>query len=427
MKKRNVLVFPGGTEVGLEIYQALRVCKEVTLYSAGQQVSNHAPYVFSRHYVAPSVHDADWIGCLNRIIVEQEIDYVFPAHDDTVLALAENTSLIKARVVSSPLRTCAVSRSKSSTYRLFDELLPVPQAFSHPTEVNAFPVFVKPDARQGSLGTYLASNRQHLELILKYSSDNLLILEYLPGDEYTVDCFSSRDKGLLYCGARQRLRTKNGISMNGRLENDGVFENYAQIISSQLIFHGAWFFQVKRDSSGVCKLLEIAPRIAGTMALHRVLGVNFPLLSIYEQEGIPIEIRPNRLSVEIDRALVNRYRHDVTYGTVYVDLDDLLIVDCRLNVELIRFLVQCANRGVHLKLLTKHGSDLTETLQRFRLAGFFDQVIHLDKSARKADYITERDAIFLDDSFSERKQVSERLGILTFDGSMIEMLLDDRV
>jgi carbamoyl-phosphate synthase large subunit len=397
------------------------------MYSAGQQESNHAPYVFSRHFVVPSVHDADWIGCLNQVIVEQGIDYVFPAHDDVVLALAENASQIQARVVSSPHRTCAVTRSKSRTYRLFSGHLPVPRLYSDPVEEQAFPVFVKPDASQGSRGTRLVLNRQDLDAILGRTPDDLLIMEYLPGDEYTVDCFSLRDSGLLYFGARQRVRTRSGISMNSRLENDAVFEEYARIISSQLTFHGAWFFQIKRDCSGICRLLEIAPRIAGTMALHRVLGVNFPLLSIYEQEGIPIEIRPNRLDVEIDRALANRYRHQVTYNAVYVDLDDLLILDGKVNVDLIRFLFQCANRGLRLILLTKHGSDLTETLQRYRLAGFFDQVIHIDKSACKADYITEHDAIFIDDSFTERKQVSERLGLLTFDGSMLEMLMDDRM
>jgi hypothetical protein len=426
MKKRKVLVFPGGTEIGLEINHALRLCKDVELFSAGQQISNHAPFVFSRHFIVPSVHHAEWVDCLNQVIMEQGIDYVFPAHDDIVLALARNASQIKARVVSSPSRTCAITRSKSQTYKLLEGRLPVPHVYNDPADVESFPVFVKPDARQGSIGTYLVSNRQQLDCVIKKGLDDLLLLEYLPGEEYTVDCFSSREKGLLYCGARQRVRTRSGISMNSRLETDPLFEEYAHVISSHLSFHGAWFFQIKKDSSGVCKLLEIAPRIAGTMALHRVLGINFPLLSIYEEEGIPIEIRPNPLDIEIDRALVNRYRHQIFYKTVYVDLDDLLILNGKVNVDLIRFLFQCVNRGVRLKLLTKHASDVTQTLQMYRLSGMFDQVIHLEKSASKADYITDQEAIFLDDSFSERKQVSERLGLLTFDGSMLEVLLDDR-
>jgi len=45
----------------------------------------------------------------------------------------------------------------------------------------------------------------------------------------------------------------------------------------------------------------------------------------------------------------------------------------------------------------------------------------------KSAFISEKDAIFIDDSFSERKEVHTRLGVPTFDCSMIEMLFDDRV
>lgn len=55
MKQLSVLVFPGGTEIGLEIWRSLKDCKEIRLYSAGSEVSNHAPYVFARHFNLPSV------------------------------------------------------------------------------------------------------------------------------------------------------------------------------------------------------------------------------------------------------------------------------------------------------------------------------------------------------------------------------------
>jgi tRNA isopentenyl-2-thiomethyl-A-37 hydroxylase MiaE len=53
-------------------------------------------------------------------------------------------------------------------------------------------------------------------------------------------------------------------------------------------------------------------------------------------------------------------------------------------------------------------------------------VIQLEKTAQKADYITEPDAILIDDSFCERKAATDRLGIHTFYASMLEMLRDSR-
>ncbi|MBC1258927.1 ATP-grasp domain-containing protein, partial [Trichormus variabilis] len=84
-----------------------------------------------------------------------------------------------------------------------------------------------------------------------------------------------------------------------------------ELITQKLNFYGVWFFQLKQDKCGEYKLLEIAPRVAGAMAFHRVQGINFPLLSIYEQERVPIEIINNKFDLTMDRALINRYTHNV--------------------------------------------------------------------------------------------------------------------
>lgn len=426
MKRYNVLIFPGGTEIGLEIQRALSQCKEIYLYSAGALVSNHAPFVFARHFSVPSVHEPTWLDSLNQIVAEKEIDYIFPAHDDVIVALAQNAERIGARIVSSPLETCLLTRSKSGAYQLFEGTLPVPKLFTNLQTINEFPVFVKPDKGQGSQDTHIVYNKEQLLSLLRNDRE-YLVMEYLPGEEYTVDCFSDREKGLLFCGGRQRIRIRSGISMHSCPVHDDVFAEYARKISDKLALHGAWFFQVKRDRHDVLKLLEMAPRIAGTMALHRVQGVNFALLSIYEQERMPIGILLNQVTVEIDRALVNRYRHSVRYGTVYVDLDDTLILNGAVNVQLVAFLYQCLNAGIRIVLLTKHEADVDQTLRNYRLVEIFDEIIHIDQPAEKWNFIREPDAILIDDSFSERKSVSERLGILTFDCSMLEMLMDDRV
>lgn len=422
----NVLVFPGGTEIGLEVQRALGQCKDIRLYSAGLADSNHAPYVFARHFELPSIHDAAWIERLNALIDEHGIDYVYPAYDDVLVSLSANAQRIHAGIVASPPATCRLTRSKSATYTRLRHVLPVPKHYDGPEFVDRYPVFVKPDEGQGSQGTHLVHDEPQLRSALAAEKD-AIVLEYLPGEEVTVDCFTDREAGLVFCQGRQRLRVRSGISMHSRPAHDDAFRRYAEAIGRELTFYGAWFFQLKRALSGEYKLLEIAPRVAGTMALHRVLGVNFPLLSIYEHERVPISIMTNDAAVEIDRALVNRYRHNISYNTVYVDLDDTLVIHEKVNTDLVRFLYQCINLGKRLVLLTKHGAELSIILQTHRLTGIFDQLIHLRKTEAKADHIGSTDAIFIDDSFSERKAVRDRLGIPTFDCSMLELLLDERV
>jgi carbamoyl-phosphate synthase large subunit len=423
----RVLVFPGGTEIGLEINSALRWSKEVQLFSAGLAVSNHASYVFAQHTEIPSIHQPGWIDALNELIVRQGINYVFPAYDDIIVALAENADRVRATIVTSPLETCLITRSKSQTYHALRDLVAVPRLYEPPVSIDRFPVFVKADKGQGSQNAHLIHDNEQLAMALR-RDPTALVMEYLPGEEYTVDCFSDRDKGLLFCAGRERTRTRNGISMSSYVVSMPEFRDFAMAINRKLKFHGAWFFQLKKDISGRLKLLEIGPRIAGTMALHRVIGVNFALLSLYEQKRIPIRIMTNSFRVDIDRALVNRYHHNVFYRTVYVDLDDTLIFKGAVNTKLVAFLYQCINEGKKLVLLTRHTMDVEQTLLRYRLSGIFDELVRVpSRLTDKAQYIREKDSILIDDSFSERYTCHTELGLPTFDCSMLEMLMDDRV
>jgi hypothetical protein len=425
-KPWNVLVFPGGTEIGLEIHRALAWRKEVRLFSASEDVSNHAPFVFRDHFHVPNVHDPSFVDILNRIVRDYEIDFIFPAHDDVIVALALNAHKLGASIVTSPMETCLVCRSKSTTYSVLSDIVPVPKLFNNVEEVKDFPVFVKPDKGQGARQAVKVRNALGLQQAMDDCIEPI-ILEYLPGDEYTIDCFTDRNAGLLFSGGRQRVRVRNGISFNSRPVDNAVFHDYAIKISKKLKFHGAWFFQLKEDARGILKLLEVAPRIAGTMATYRVLGINFPLLSIYEQIGVRVDIVLNNTCLEIDRAITNRYKHNLEYHSVYVDLDDTLVVENKVNVELVRFLYQCINNGKTLILLTKHEGHIGETLKRYRLFDLFDEIIQIEESESKADHIHHTKPILIDDSFSERKAVSTLLGIPTFDSSMIEMLIDERV
>ena len=417
----NILIFPGGTEIGLEIREALKDCKNINLYSAGADVSNHAPFVFKHHFIIPAVTDSNWLTELQKIIIENKIDYVFPAHDDIVLALSENSKNIAAAVVSSPVETCTICRSKSKTYQMFMEISP-----SH--NDLCFPVFVKPDIGQGSQGAIKIDNIQKLRY---YTEPGLVIMEYLPGEEYTIDCFTDRKQGLLFVGGRERVRAKAGISMNSKPVSEEInnkFREYAKQISEKLEFHGAWFFQMKENSEGEFKLLEIAPRISGTMATYRAKGINFPLLSLYEAIGIQINIMLNNYSIEIDRALINRFKSDIKYNNVYIDFDDTLIINNKLNTRLMGFLCQCRNNEIPIILLSRSNKRrIIDILKRFGLSGFFQFIQIVPNNELKSEYIYSNDSIFIDDSFRERLDVFTNSSINTFDCSMIDMLMDDRV
>jgi len=421
--RKNVLVFPCGSEIGLEIYNALKYEKNFSLLGASS-VDDHGKFVYEKYIKnVPFVDAPNFISSLNKICRANNIDFIFPAHDSVVLSLAKNINKLAAVIVGSPYKTSAVCRSKLKTYNYFKNVLDVPRIYDSVDEVDVYPVFVKPEVGQGSKGTHICKSREEIDFYRNQDS-SLLILEYLPGDEYTVDCFTDRNGKLLFCGARSRSRILNGISVNtSPITNDSKFKSIAEIINATLKFNGSWFFQVKKDASGKLKLLEIAPRIAGSMALYRNLGVNFPLLSLWNLLGKDILIIKNKYNLTLDRALGNKFRTSIKYKRVYVDLDDCLIVDSNINLTLITFLYQCINNNIPIVLITRHKGDVDKILRRYSLQEIFSEKVILKNGEPKSNFI-EPNSIVIDDSFSERFEISNSLGIPVFEPSMVESLLN---
>lgn len=425
MKIKNVLIFPAGTEIGLEIYQALKNCKEVKLFGAGQDVSNHAKFLYTPYYYISSIHNEGWLDELISLCYELQIDYIFPGYDDVIVKLRRYSDKIPAKIIAPTIETCEITRSKLQTYDILKNVVRTPKIFETPDAVSNFPVLIKPDKGQGSFGVKKINSLQELLLNLEETPDRI-ISEYLPGKEYTVDCFSDREQGLLFAGARERIRTRNGISVHSRTVDIPNISEWGERISRALKMRGAWFFQVKESIDGELVLLEVAPRIAGSMATHRVKGINFPLLSIFEEGRYSLNVQANNYHVELDRALRNRYKHNIKFSQLYIDYDDTIIVNGKINQEAIQLIYQCINDKKKISLITRHQGNLEDNLKRFKLHHLFDEIIHIQDKSKKSLHIKNTTgAIFIDDSFSERVDVANKLDILTFDCSMIEILLSD--
>lgn len=422
-KKIKILVFPAGTEIAFEIHDALKNVKFIELYGA-TSVPCHANFVFKNCVEGvPFVDAPDLIEKLNKVIDRYGIDYVYPAHDSALLRLTEEQVELHAKVVTSPLETVRICRDKSKTYEYLAGAEYMPKVYGSADEVEDYPVFAKPAVGQGGQGAMPIVDRLSLERVLA-SGEPYVVCEYLPGKEYTVDCFTDRHGNLLYIGQRTRDRIRSGIAVRSHFVDTEVsIFLIAEELNDMLDFNGAWFFQVKEDVNGEYKLMEVAPRIAGTMGLSRNVGVNLPLLTMYNHLGEDVEILMNDNRITLDRAFISRFKSNVEYDKVYVDLDDTIVVKGNINPLLMAFLYQARNKGKKVVLLTRHRWYVQDTLQELNIApGLFDAIVCIEGGS-KADYVCGR-AILIDDSFSERKSVRKACGIPVFDVDMVESLLD---
>lgn len=425
MTPKRLLIFPAGSEVAFEILNALKFSKFVEVYG-GTSTDDHSEYVYKRLIKGfPYIDAPDFLEYLNRVIKEYGIDCIYPAHDSASVYLSENADKINAQVIITDPKTTAICRSKKDTYAYFEGESFVPRHYLSPDEVQSFPVFVKPAVGQGSNGARKIDTLQ--ELIQSVENDpSLVICEYLPGMEYTVDCFTDRKGNLLVAKIRARERIRAGISVRSKLtDTDDDVRRIAETINRRLHFRGAWFFQLKRNTAGEYRLLEISPRIPGTMGLSRNCGINFPMLTLFDFWGYDVSVIDNGYPIILDRAFYSAYHIDMQYDHVYVDFDDTLIVNGAVNRVLLYFLYQAAEQGKKLHLLSKHIGDIYADMKNCRICTeLFDEIVVIPPEGEKYRCIKEKSAIFIDDSFGERKKIHDKLGLCVFDLDMVEGLLD---
>lgn len=426
----NVLVFPCGSEIGLEIHNSLKYAKGVKLIGASS-VPDHGKFVY-RNYVQieSSVGDEGFLAELRSVVSAESIDFIFPAFDTLIEALAglSPADLGGATVIGSAAETNLITRYKSRTYEALRPHRFVPDTFNvDSVSESDFPVFLKPDSGYGSRGIAIAATVSQLREKLD-ADPHLIAVEYLPGPEYTVDCFTDRHGALRFVGPRIRQRIKNGIAVSSStIELTDEIQGIAERINETLSFRGQWFFQVKESRDGQLKLLEIGPRVAGTMNLYRNRGVNLPLLSLLDRQGFDVEILDNGFEATVDRALINRHELRFEYSTVYIDFDDTLTLGDHVNTKVLAYLYQARNTGKEIILLTRHANELDNTLHKMAISKtLFTSIIHITDGTPKSRFIDQSDAVFIDDSFAERLDVATHTKAKVFDVDGVESLLDWR-
>jgi len=134
----------------------------------------------------------------------------------------------------------------------------------------------------------LVTNLNHIFQILGNEFPDLILTEYLPGDEITVDVFRKKDKILVVPRLREIIRS--GITFTGKVIKNEQIINYSITLSEKLNLEYCFGFQFKYDENGIPKILESNPRVQGTMVLSTFANANVIWLAVKSLLGEEIDI-----------------------------------------------------------------------------------------------------------------------------------------
>tara|TARA_Y100000361_G_C11144298_1_gene337061 strand:- start:610 stop:1773 length:1164 start_codon:yes stop_codon:yes gene_type:complete len=367
IKKYKVLIIPCATQMAVEQYHSLKYNKMIELIGAAHDDEHDlfSPYI----KLDNPVESPNLVQEVKEIVKEKDIDIIITSHDEMLYVL-KNDSELEKLIPGSSKDTVNVCRFKSKSYEKLK---------THPKLVGMVPRyqllnsgFLKPDKGQGSRGSL-------------QTTEDYLYCEYLPGKEYTVDCFTDNTGEVILVTPRLRKTIINGISEATCAVTLPNIKTIAHHINDVFNFKGPWFFQVKEDELGKLKFLEIAPRIAGASNINRLNGVNLTVSDIYQYLGHNTEFYYQNLVTDVRR---KEPKYDINYDTIFVDYDD--------TFEYIEDILLKLNKEIII--ITRSKS----------LIGRSYQTIYVKDHELKSTIINDinkSNPLFIDDSFRERKDV----------------------
>ena len=171
---KNILVFPCGSEIGLEVYRSLKDQKDIKLIGASS-IDDHGKFVFE-NYIGdiPMIDDDNFLKKIDDIVKEFKIDLIYPCMD-IVLTKLKNNSFFENMVIGSSKETVNICQSKLKTYLKLENVIKTPKIYT-PFNIDEFPVFSKPEIGSSGRNTFKIKN----DLDLFFNIKNYLQFNYLP-------------------------------------------------------------------------------------------------------------------------------------------------------------------------------------------------------------------------------------------------------
>jgi carbamoyl-phosphate synthase large subunit len=264
-------------------------------------------YLCDRFYRIPEPSKESFIRTMLDICEKEKVDVILPQVTNELFKLSEfseDFSKVGTKVAISSRNTIDVSNNKYTLMkkvqlsnlrrmapkffitRHIDDLRKRAEHLGFPEK----PFVIKPAISSGMRGLRIVDNSvdskhdlynkkpdnvhirlEELERTLGNSFPELVTMEYLPGNEYSVDILATDDPVVI---PRRRDSIRTGITFNATVEkNEDIIKSSKELVRL-LELKYACGFQIKSNEDGEPKIIECNPRIQGTMVLSTLAGAN---------------------------------------------------------------------------------------------------------------------------------------------------------
>lgn len=320
--QKNILLTGGGAPGAAGILRCLKLEPSFDVIVADADNNAVGKYLAKDFLTIPKANDPSFIDSILTVCRQKNIHAILPLVTKELIPLSQHVEEFAragTKILVSSFASLEIANNKSRLYEFLQwrgiavpefRVVETAEQFEKAVIELGYPVkqvCFKPSVSNGSRGFRIVTEKiNELDLLFNYkptstyinfadalrilssgSFPELLISEYLPGEEYSVDCLCNNGETVLVV-PRLRKKMINGISVEGEFVNNQNIINYCRNIIKELQLHGNIGIQVKQSTAGEFLILEINPRVQGTISAGLGAGINLPVLALKQALDIPV-------------------------------------------------------------------------------------------------------------------------------------------
>jgi carbamoyl-phosphate synthase large subunit len=249
--------------------------------------------------LVPRADDPGYVAALADTVAAYGAQALIPTTDTDLQVISENRARFAeagcTALIADP-KVIEICRNKLLTYNFLRQHgIETPQTFS-PEQLKAaappsFPLFCKPLRGSASLRVNVIRDALDLEYFLR-RDDDLIIQEFVPGQEYTLDVYVGLD-GVPRCVVpRARWQVRTGEVSKGVVVKDLEIMNAGKRVVEALgpSPRGLVNLQCIVTPQRRIRFIEINPRFGGGAPMAIAAGADYPAWLIQELRGKRPEI-----------------------------------------------------------------------------------------------------------------------------------------
>lgn len=297
MNPINILILSAGTRNKIVQYFKKTLGENGKVIATDMSTIAPAIYEADKYYIVPRITEPGYIDIILDICKKENISGVLSLIDPELSLLAENEEKFKnigTTVIGSSYELCERALDKmqmfqwlrSHGYNCAKSYVDKNEFFADVKTGKAnYPVFVKPVGGSASIAISKVFDNETVDLLFDHS-DNLMIQEYLDGQEIGADCYID-----LLSGELVSVFTKKKIVMRaGETDKSVSFkdEKLFELIK-KFVNESGWRGQIDIDIfeiNGEYHISEVNPRFGGGYPHAYECGADHMKLIVNNLNGI---------------------------------------------------------------------------------------------------------------------------------------------